>query len=159
MILTCEAKLSIMSACKFACVRIDYDFTLVKIASPVKLNDHVAPACFPTESQNLEETFPPEMTCVVTGWGSIDPEGAVWGPVLKQDYAQLYSMEQCRQLESSDWVTDRMLCAGTIHTNKEVCLQECCLGSDLSDFELFDYKNQSWDGFISRISTDGIRGP
>ena len=93
-------------------IRIDYDFTLVKLASPVVLNDHVAPACFPDETQNLEETFPPEMTCVVTGWGSIDPEGTVWGPVLKQDYAQLYSMEQCGQLENPDWLTDRMLCAG-----------------------------------------------
>ena len=98
-----------------ALIRIDYDFTLVKLASPVELNDHVAPACFPSESQNLEETFPPEMTCVVTGWGSIDPEGAVWGPVLKQDYAQLYSMEQCGQLENPDWLTDRMLCAGTLY--------------------------------------------
>ena len=37
----------------------------------------------------------------------------MWGPVLKQDYAQLYSMEQCREAEGQDWITDRMLCAGT----------------------------------------------
>ena len=61
--------------CTVALIRIDYDFTLVKLASPVELNDHVAPACFPDETQNLEETFPPEMTCVVTGWGSIDRVG------------------------------------------------------------------------------------
>ena len=75
-------------------IRIDYDFTLVKLASLVELNDHVAPACFPSESQNLEETFPPEMTCCV-----------VKRPVLKKDYAQLYSMEQCRQLENPDLLT------------------------------------------------------
>ena len=87
----------------------------MKLASPVRLNDHVAPACFPEETDILEETFPPEMTCVVTGWGSVDPEGSVRGPVLKQDYAQLYSIEQCRELESPDWLTDRMLCAGTMY--------------------------------------------
>ena len=49
-----------------ALIRIDYDFTLVKLASPVELIDHVAPArVFPSESQNLEETFPPEMTFVL----------------------------------------------------------------------------------------------
>ena len=90
----------------------DHDLTLVKLASPVRLNDHVAPACFPEESDNLEETFPPEMTCIVTGWGATDPEWLVRGPVLKQSYAQLYSMEQCRQWIDPDWLTDRMLCAG-----------------------------------------------
>ena len=78
----------------------------------MRLNDHVAPACFPEESDNLEETFPPEMTCIVTGWGATDPEWLVRGPVLKQSYAQLYSMEQCRQWIDPDWLTDRMLCAG-----------------------------------------------
>ena len=62
---------------------------------------------------DLETTFPPEMVCVVTGWGSIDPEGSVWGPVLKQDYAQLYSNQECGEVMGQpDWITDRMLCAG-----------------------------------------------
>lgn len=53
------------------------------------------------------------MVCVVTGWGSIDPEGEVWGPVLKQDYAQLYSNQECGEVMGQpDWITDRMLCAG-----------------------------------------------
>ena len=44
--------------------------------------------------------------------GATDPELMVRGPVLKQAYAQLYSMEQCRQWINPDWLTDRMLCAG-----------------------------------------------
>ena len=44
--------------------------------------------------------------------GATDPEWLVRGPVLKQAYAQLYSMEQCRQWINPDWLTDRMLCAG-----------------------------------------------
>ena len=27
----------------------------------------------------------------VPGWGSINPAGDVWGPVLKQDYAELWT--------------------------------------------------------------------
>ena len=38
---------------------IDYDFTLIKLAKPVELNDHVAPACFPSEEDDLASTFPP----------------------------------------------------------------------------------------------------
>ena len=86
--------------------------TLVKLSAPVQLNDHVAPACFPDKSDNLEDTFPPEMTCVVTGWGATDPEWTVRGPVLRQALAQLYSLEQCGQWVDPDWLTDRMLCAG-----------------------------------------------
>jgi len=99
---------------------IDYDFTLVKLARPVELNDHVAPACFPEENANLETTFPPEKVCVVTGWGSIDPDGTMWGPVLKQDYAQLYSNEECgKTMEHPNWITARMICAGFRLTGSE----------------------------------------
>ena len=38
---------------------IDYDFTLIKLAEPVELNDHVAPACFQSEEDDLASTFPP----------------------------------------------------------------------------------------------------
>eukprot|EP00091_Calanus_sinicus_P017379 TRINITY_DN3756_c0_g1_i1.p1 TRINITY_DN3756_c0_g1~~TRINITY_DN3756_c0_g1_i1.p1 ORF type:complete len:185 (-),score=38.65 TRINITY_DN3756_c0_g1_i1:380-934(-) len=39
---------------------IDYDFTLIKLAKPVELTDHVAPACFPSEADDLTTTFLPE---------------------------------------------------------------------------------------------------
>jgi len=92
---------------------IDWDFTLVKLAEPAKLNDHVAPACFPSKEDDLETTFPPEQDCIVTGWGSIDPDGEVYGPVLKQDYAQLFSNKECGQaIGHVNWITDRMICAG-----------------------------------------------
>jgi hypothetical protein len=38
---------------------IDFDFTLIKLAEPVQLNDHVAPACFPSEEDDLVTSFPP----------------------------------------------------------------------------------------------------
>ena len=91
----------------------DYDFTLVKLSKPVELNDHVAPACFPEKDVDLETTFPPEQVCIVSGWGSIDPDGEVWGPVLKQDYAQLFSNHECGEaIGEPSWITDRIICAG-----------------------------------------------
>jgi len=98
----------------------DYDFTLVKLANPVELNDHVAPACFPEKNANLETTFPPEQVCIVSGWGTINPEGTESGPVLKQDYAQLYSNHECgKVMGHPDWITDRMICAGFRLTGSE----------------------------------------
>ena len=88
----------------------DYDLALVKLDYPVVFNDHVGPACFPEESDNLDEEFDQSSVCVVTGWGTIDPEGLEYGSVLKEDQAQLYSLDRCRELEGD--VTDRMLCAG-----------------------------------------------
>ena len=65
------------------------------------------------EDANLETTFPPEQVCIVSGWGSIDPDGEVYGPVLKQDYAQLFSNQECGEaIGQPDWITDRMICGG-----------------------------------------------
>ena len=33
---------------------VDYDLTLVKLNQPVILNDHVAPACFPGQMNEIE---------------------------------------------------------------------------------------------------------
>jgi len=101
-------------------IEIDYDFTLIKLAKPVELNDHVAPACFPSEKDDLTTTFPPGKVCMTTGWGSIDPEGDVWGPTLKQEYAELWSNDGCEEAYGNPgWVTPRMICAGFHITGSE----------------------------------------
>ena len=91
----------------------DFDLTLIKLSKPVDLTDRVAPACFPDEDANLETTFPPEQVCIVSGWGSIDSAGELYGKVLKQEYAQLFSNEECgKAIGNPSWITDRMICAG-----------------------------------------------
>jgi len=94
---------------------IDYDFTLIKLSNPVEFNERIAPACFPSESADLVSDFPPGQVCIVSGWGSIDPDGTQYGPTLKQEYAQLWSNEECGGHDAYShhgWVTDRMVCAG-----------------------------------------------
>ena len=95
----------------------DFDFALVKLSSPVELNDHVAPVCFPSESLKLDEVFGPRSTCAVTGWGSTSTEflNVEISSVLKQDTTQLFSLKKCKELLLDKFpaeVTDRMLCAG-----------------------------------------------
>ena len=52
----------------------------------------------------------------MSGWGTIDPEGSISGPVLKQDYAQLYDHKESQDIIGvPEWVTDRMVCAGLLY--------------------------------------------
>ena len=105
----------------------DFDFALVKLSSPVELNDHVAPVCFPSESLKLDDVFGPRSTCAVTGWGSTSTEffREEASPVLKKDNTQLFSLQKCKELfldlKYPVEVTDRMLCAGNY------MLIKCCL--------------------------------
>ena len=76
---------------------VDYDIALIKLQSPAKLNDYVTPACLPSNTDNLNQTFPPGLNCEVSGWGSINPniddeEERKFGPVLKHDKAVSLSL-------------------------------------------------------------------
>lgn len=93
-------------------LRLDFDLALIKLDSPVTFNDHVGPACFPQEADNLDEEFDQNSDCVVTGWGTIDPDGQEYGSVLKEDKALLYSIDECKKWDGLTAFTDRMLCAG-----------------------------------------------
>merc|ERR1712059_235698 len=98
-------------------VETDWDMSLMKLAHPVELNDRVTPACFPTADQE----FPPGQVCITTGWGSTNADGPdVWGPKLKQEYAELWSNEECNEAyHDYGWVTARMICAGFHLTGAE----------------------------------------
>ena len=51
---------------------------------------------------------------ICKGWGSINPEGDEWGPVLKQEYATLWSNKECDHTYHHGWVTDRYICKKVI---------------------------------------------
>ena len=99
----------------------DFDFALVKLSSPVELNDHVAPVCFPSETLKLDDVFGPRSACAVTGWGSTSTEFLEISAVLKKDNTQLFSLKKCKELYQDGEVTDRMLCAG------KYMLTICCM--------------------------------
>merc|ERR1711892_1177822 len=92
---------------------IDFDFTLVKLAAPVDFNDRIAPACFPSAGADLVNDFPPGQVCITSGWGSIDTDGTQYGSTLKQEYAELWSNEECASQNAyPGWITYNMICAG-----------------------------------------------
>jgi len=97
-------------------IETDWDTGLLKVDGQIEFNDWIAPACFPSPDQQ----FPAEQMCITSGWGSIDPEGTEWGPTLKQEYAQLWSEDECNGADVYDgWVNDRMQCAGFHLTGSE----------------------------------------
>jgi len=101
-------------------VEIVNDFTLLKLAEKVQFNDWVAPACFPKAHDDLESTFPPGQMCITTGWGTMDIAGSKHSNKLKQEYAQLWSNEECDGADAYDgWITDDMICAGFHLTGNE----------------------------------------
>jgi len=98
----------------------EFDYTLVKLSSKVEFNDHVAPACFPSEDADLTHTFPPGQICITTGWGSVNPDRTGNTTVLKQEYAELWSNQECKTFEAyGPWVDDHMICAGFHLTGSE----------------------------------------
>merc|ERR1712059_140185 len=94
-------------------VETDWDMSLMKLEHPVELNDRVTPACFPTADQE----FPPGQMCITTGWGT---ETKSPSKMLKQEYAELWSNEECNEAYwDYGWVTARMICAGFHLTGSE----------------------------------------
>jgi len=94
----------------------DFDTGLLKVKGQIEFNDWIAPACFPTPDQQ----FPAGQICITSGWGSINPEGTEWGPTLKQEYAQLWSEDECNDVNVYEgWVNNRMQCAGFHLTGSE----------------------------------------
>ena len=61
-----------------------------------------------TKKKMIHELNIPLLIC--KGWGSINPEGDEWGPVLKQEYATLWSNKECDHTYHHGWVTDRYIC-------------------------------------------------
>uniref|UniRef100_A0AAY4EZZ3 chymotrypsin n=1 Tax=Denticeps clupeoides TaxID=299321 RepID=A0AAY4EZZ3_9TELE len=83
---------------------INNDIALIKLASPVSLNDRVSPVCLAEASDN----FNPGMTCVTSGWG-LTP---ITTPnKLQQAALPLLSKETCQTYWGSN-ITDKMICAG-----------------------------------------------
>merc|ERR1711892_1255909 len=92
-------------------LNIDFDLTLVKLTDKVEFTDYISPVCLPALGDDLNTTYPPGQNCIVTGWGTVDPDGTLWGPRLRQQYAELWSAEECEEAYLY-YISDQMLCAG-----------------------------------------------
>ncbi|KAM6938676.1 chymotrypsin-like elastase family member 3B [Lycodopsis pacificus] len=90
------------------CVSCGNDIAMIKLASPVVLNDKVQPSCVPVSG----EVAPHDDPCYITGWGRIDSGGPI-ASKLQQALLPVVGHSVC---SSSGWwgnnVKPTMICGG-----------------------------------------------
>uniref|UniRef100_A0A8C6TYL7 Neurotrypsin n=1 Tax=Neogobius melanostomus TaxID=47308 RepID=A0A8C6TYL7_9GOBI len=100
----------------------DYDIALVRLSpgaighAPgecVSFNRHVLPACLP---HRKERVLKQATNCHITGWGDT---GRSYSKTLQQAPLELLPRRHC-QLHFHSAFTSRMLCAGSLQTDKRV---------------------------------------
>ncbi|XP_015207382.1 ovochymase-1 isoform X2 [Lepisosteus oculatus] len=84
------------------------DLTLVRLQTPARLGDAVAPACLPDESVDLDDSW----SCVTTGWGSSSAAPNINPDVLRQARIQLVNETSCRKSWGEDLILKTHICAG-----------------------------------------------
>ncbi|KAK3091949.1 hypothetical protein FSP39_023932 [Pinctada imbricata] len=85
--------------------QVDTDVTLLKLKSPLTMNQYVSTVCLP-------QTLVPDNTdCMTTGWGDTKHTGSEG--LLKQALLPVVNIDQCNSTEYLDGdATDNMICAG-----------------------------------------------
>ncbi|XP_043563035.1 chymotrypsinogen A-like [Chiloscyllium plagiosum] len=86
---------------------INYDITLVKLATPVKFNQFVSPVCLASANDN----FAAGKLCVTTGWGLTNSNAFFTPCVLQQTSLPILSNIDCQRYWGN-MVSDVMVCAG-----------------------------------------------
>ncbi|CAH1378761.1 unnamed protein product [Tenebrio molitor] len=96
---------------------IDYDISLLRVASPFRLSKNVAIIGLPSSTTS----WPPGTSALVSGWGRITENGGSPDPeYLRSVTVQIVSQSTCKQKYGS-WITSRMLCAGVDGAGKGTC--------------------------------------
>ena len=90
-----------------------YDFGLVKLASPLIFSASVAPVCLPDPA--FSSTKYVGRTGTVSGWGATDPEGMNTSTVLKDLEVTVLSNEECLE-KLRDATEDRARAQGVNET-------------------------------------------
>ncbi|KAE8630601.1 hypothetical protein XENTR_v10000889 [Xenopus tropicalis] len=95
----------------------DYDIALIRLHGTaeqcVQLSTHVLPACLPLRRERPQKTA---SNCYITGWGDT---GRAYSRTLQQATVTLLPKRVCEERYRSQF-TGRMLCAGSVKTQKHV---------------------------------------
>nr|APU50788.1 elastase-like protein 026 [Saccoglossus kowalevskii] len=85
----------------------DSDYALVKLKTGATLNNYVQIA-------NLGNVYKADGDCVVTGWGTSDPNLSSMTPVLQEATVDVMSNADCADIwQHVSPITDNMMCAGS----------------------------------------------
>jgi trypsin len=95
---------------------IDYDISLLHVASPFRLSKNVAIIGLPSSTTS----WPPGTSALVSGWGKVN-ETSESSPYLQSVTVQMISESTCKQKYGESSITSRMLCAGVDGAGKGTC--------------------------------------
>lgn len=96
--------------------RIVNDVALLKLASPVPINDKIRPVCLPSNNHNFDRK-----DAIVAGWGLIK-EGGVTSNYLQEVTVPIITNQECRNTRYKSKIQDVMLCAGLVKQGgKDAC--------------------------------------
>ncbi|XP_067004199.2 trypsin-1 isoform X1 [Anabrus simplex] len=109
----------IISHPKFDRNTLDYDFALIRVATPFSFGSNVAAVGLPSRNEDVS----PGTSAIVTGWG-LTSEGDGWNAtILQQVTVPIVSYSECNaDYENYDGgITERMICAGYTAGGKDAC--------------------------------------
>ncbi|XP_046850551.1 chymotrypsinogen B-like isoform X3 [Xenia sp. Carnegie-2017] len=136
--------------------RYDYDIALLRLASTVKFNHFVMPACLPRRNVSLTAG----KNCTVTGFGKTTERGKK-STRLKEAEVPLISPSECKKVMGNTGplgITHTMLCAGYKQGGVDACFGDSggplvCKSNDGS-YELTGIV--SWGRGCARINKYGV---
>jgi len=116
---------------------IDWDLALVRLETPMELNDCVGTVCLPTQGNDV----PPGSKCWITGWGTLS-SGGNSPDDLQEAEVTILSQEACRASDyAEEAITDSMICAQGRKANGEII--DACQGD--SGGPLVCEENGKWN--------------
>ncbi|XP_070617738.1 chymotrypsin-like protease CTRL-1 [Erythrolamprus reginae] len=99
--------IKVITHLKWNSYEINNDISLVKLSSPVELNDYVSPVCLASPAESLS----PDLKCVTTGWGRDKLSSYESAIILQQLVLPLVPVDECQKKHSRP-ITSSMICAG-----------------------------------------------
>ncbi|XP_065058859.1 deleted in malignant brain tumors 1 protein-like [Rhopilema esculentum] len=96
------------------------DIALMKLQTPVMMNDHVRTACIPAKT----DVIAIGSTCFITGWGKIKHPGDAHTMLQQAKLPVLNSTVCQKKLDATNWglsITKQMVCAGEPGSIKSGC--------------------------------------
>lgn len=88
--------------------KLDFDFSIIKLDSPISITDYVEPACLPRDGSN---DYGGGTHAIVTGWGSLQASEMRRPEILQQIKIPTWNKNTCGNFKPTQ-ITENMLCAG-----------------------------------------------
>ncbi|XP_064482598.1 chymotrypsinogen A-like [Ornithodoros turicata] len=96
----------------------DYDVALMRLSTPLDLNDYVGPVCLPDEDDDYTN-----VTCTTSGWGDVVTKNGTFiqPETLQKVDLPVLSSGKCAKTFGTGYNRNSMICAGIDGTAKGPC--------------------------------------